>query len=210
MSIVNPILTPISLTNQSLLDNNMDDHELFNDINNIQSNHPNFLSTSNVVTFAPSTNAPPSNAPTFVPPSNAPTFVPTNAPTNAPTFAPPSNAPTFVPTTAPTDAPTFAPTNTPPSNAPSSNLPQSNTPLIQPSMQMHDEQQQNDYITNLYIQNKTCNDGKYIYSVFHVMMSIIAVYLSIRCNKVINYGSLIIAFCFPYPYIIYSLIYVCI
>jgi len=59
---------------------------------------------------------------------------------------------------------------------------------------------------NIFISNKRCDDGKYIYSVFHIMMSIVAIYLSVRCNESINYLSLFIAFCFPYPYIIYSLI----
>jgi len=64
-------------------------------------------------------------------------------------------------------------------------------------------------ITELHIDNRKCLDGnygKYIYSVFHVMMSIAAIYLSIRCNKGINTPSLITAFFFPYIYIIYSII----
>jgi len=64
-------------------------------------------------------------------------------------------------------------------------------------------------INELYIVNQKCSNdtnGKYIYSVFHIMMSISAIYLSMRCNKGNNWGAIIFAFFFPYIYIIYSII----
>jgi hypothetical protein len=45
-----------------------------------------------------------------------------------------------------------------------------------------------------------------IYSIFHTMLSIIAIYLSVRCNPKINYTSIVIAIFCPYLYIIYSII----
>jgi hypothetical protein len=57
---------------------------------------------------------------------------------------------------------------------------------------------------NLECQKK---NSKYIYSIFHTIMSIVAIYLSIRCNEKINYASIFFAFIFPYPYIIYNIIY---
>jgi hypothetical protein len=47
--------------------------------------------------------------------------------------------------------------------------------------------------------------GRYIYSVFHSIMSLVAIYLSFRCNKGFNIGSFIIACCCPWVYIIYVL-----
>ena len=47
--------------------------------------------------------------------------------------------------------------------------------------------------------------GKIFYSVFHSVMSIVAVYLSFRCNKGFNLASVIVALFFPYIYIIYTL-----
>jgi len=45
--------------------------------------------------------------------------------------------------------------------------------------------------------------GRYIYSVFHTIMSITAIYLSFRCNKGFDIGSFMLALCCPYIYIIY-------
>jgi hypothetical protein len=47
--------------------------------------------------------------------------------------------------------------------------------------------------------------GRYIYSVFHTMMSLVAIYLSFRCNKGFKVGSFFLALFFPYIYIIYIL-----
>jgi hypothetical protein len=53
---------------------------------------------------------------------------------------------------------------------------------------------------------QNCNNGKYIYSVFHVIMALLAIYLSFRCNnKEFRIGSFLAAFFFPYIYIIYIL-----
>jgi hypothetical protein len=47
--------------------------------------------------------------------------------------------------------------------------------------------------------------GRYIYSVFHTIMSLIAIYLSFRCNKGFEFGPFLVACCCPYIYIIYVL-----
>ena len=47
--------------------------------------------------------------------------------------------------------------------------------------------------------------GQYIYSIFHIIMSLIAIYLSFRCNKGFEIGPFLIACCCPYIYIIYIL-----
>ena len=61
-------------------------------------------------------------------------------------------------------------------------------------------------ITESPIQENNNNNGKSIYAVFHTIISILAVYLSFRCNQNINYISILIALFFPYIYIIYSVI----
>ena len=53
--------------------------------------------------------------------------------------------------------------------------------------------------------NQCQSSGRYIYSVFHSIMSIVAIYLSFRCNKGFNISSFILALCCPYVYIIYIL-----
>jgi len=45
--------------------------------------------------------------------------------------------------------------------------------------------------------------GKYIYSVFHTIMSIIALFLSYRCNGCFEWIPFLVALCCPYLYIIY-------
>jgi hypothetical protein len=52
---------------------------------------------------------------------------------------------------------------------------------------------------------QTSGTGRYIYSVFHLIMSLIAIYLSFKCNKGYDMGSFVVAFCCPYIYIIYIL-----
>ncbi len=49
------------------------------------------------------------------------------------------------------------------------------------------------------------SSGRYIYSVFHSIMSIIAIYLAFRCNKGFSIGPFMLALCCPYIYIIYVL-----
>jgi hypothetical protein len=60
--------------------------------------------------------------------------------------------------------------------------------------------------TTLPTNTTTNNDGKSIFAVFHMFISILAFYLALRCNSKINYKSIIIALFLPYPYVIYSII----
>jgi len=43
-----------------------------------------------------------------------------------------------------------------------------------------------------------------IYSVFHMVVAIFALYLSFKCNKGFDIGSFLMACCCPYIYIIYK------
>ena len=61
-------------------------------------------------------------------------------------------------------------------------------------------------LTNTTTTTLTNNDGKSIFAVFHMFISILAFYLALRCNSKINYRSIIIALFLPYPYVIYSII----
>ena len=45
--------------------------------------------------------------------------------------------------------------------------------------------------------------GRYIYSVFHSIMALLAIYLSFRCNNGFSLGPFFIALLCPYIYIIY-------
>jgi hypothetical protein len=56
------------------------------------------------------------------------------------------------------------------------------------------------------LNNQNISYDNSIYCVFHMIMSIIAIYLSVRCNKDIDYPSLIIACIFPYFYIVYNIV----
>lgn len=47
--------------------------------------------------------------------------------------------------------------------------------------------------------------GRYIYSTFHSIMSLVAFYLSFKCNKGFAFGPFLVACCCPYFYIIYIL-----
>ena len=49
--------------------------------------------------------------------------------------------------------------------------------------------------------------GKYVYSVFHTVMSIIAIFLSYRCNGCFQWIPFLAALCCPYVYIIYIIIF---
>ncbi len=55
----------------------------------------------------------------------------------------------------------------------------------------------------------TCDNqfstGRYLYMIFHSLMSMIAIYLSFRCNGKFRFSSFIMALLFPYLYIIYVL-----
>lgn len=61
-------------------------------------------------------------------------------------------------------------------------------------------------INNKINDNNTCdNSGRNIYSIFHILMTIIAIYLAVRCTS-ISILNIIIALICPYVYIIYSII----
>lgn len=50
------------------------------------------------------------------------------------------------------------------------------------------------------------HSNKAIYSIFHILMSFVAIYLSFRCNdNHFNAASFVVALCCPYLYIIYTL-----
>jgi hypothetical protein len=67
------------------------------------------------------------------------------------------------------------------------------------------ENQNNNQPDKSVIVYQSYSSGRYIYSIFHIIMSLIAIYLSYKCNKGFNIGSFIIAICCPYIYIIYTL-----
>lgn len=79
--------------------------------------------------------------------------------------------------------------------------------------QPFEEYQQIDNVENFQNQKQVdapvirCRNttGRYIYSVFHTIMALVAIYLSFRCNKEFKWTSFIIALFFPYIYIIYIL-----
>ena len=58
---------------------------------------------------------------------------------------------------------------------------------------------------SVIIISDTHSSGRYIYSTFHSIMSIVAIYLSFKCNKGFDLGSFMLACCCPYIYIIYTL-----
>jgi hypothetical protein len=59
--------------------------------------------------------------------------------------------------------------------------------------------------TNIEISCKD-NTGKYIYFIFHIIMSFVAIYLSWKCNNgKFNVLTFLIALFFPYIYIVYIL-----
>jgi hypothetical protein len=51
-----------------------------------------------------------------------------------------------------------------------------------------------------------CSTSNTIYGIFHTIMFLIAVFLSMRCNHGFNFGSFIVACIFPYIYIFYILV----
>ena len=53
--------------------------------------------------------------------------------------------------------------------------------------------------------NNTSSVGTQIYSIFHLIMTMIAIYLSHRCNTEFNIVTFLMAWCCPYAYIIYIL-----
>ena len=49
------------------------------------------------------------------------------------------------------------------------------------------------------------NYGRYIYSIFHILMTILAIYLAVKCSST-NIADIVVAFICPYIYIIYTII----
>lgn len=45
---------------------------------------------------------------------------------------------------------------------------------------------------------------KTVYSVFHLVVSVFAIYLSFKCNSGFDFGSFLMACCCPYIYVIYK------
>ncbi len=79
--------------------------------------------------------------------------------------------------------------------------------MMQPmyNMTKYDEEEEVVEKTNIEI---VCKDstGKYIYLIFHIIMSFIAIYLSWKCNNgKFNILTFLIALFFPYIYIVYIL-----
>ena len=54
---------------------------------------------------------------------------------------------------------------------------------------------------------KNESTGKYVYSVFHTVMSIVAIFLSYRCNGCFQWIPFLVALCCPYAYIIYIIVF---
>ena len=89
---------------------------------------------------------------------------------------------------------------TPKSETPKSKTPKSKTPKRKPF-------NLNTFAKKFGMKNcPPCDKaatGRYIYSVFHSIMALVAIYLSFRCNNGFSLGSFFIALLCPYIYIIY-------
>jgi len=48
------------------------------------------------------------------------------------------------------------------------------------------------------------NPFKYIYSIFHFILTLFAIYLSFKCNEGFDFLGFVMAIFFPYIYIIYK------
>ena len=88
--------------------------------------------------------------------------------------------------------------------------------LIQPQMAQQYQIQQRPQVNTLVMErviDRGCDNmfnnfstGRVIFTIFHVIMSLVAIVLSLRCNnKSLDFGSLLVAIFFPYIYIIYIL-----
>ncbi len=56
-----------------------------------------------------------------------------------------------------------------------------------------------------YIPCEPTGVGRIIFSVFHTIISLVAIYLTFRCNGKFEFGSFLMALLFPYIYIVYIL-----
>ena len=138
--------------------------------------------------------------------TSVPAPVPTTTPEVVPEVVPETKSPS-VSTDVPliTDAPLVTPSSTiPPPTVPS--------PVV-PSNIMTNETKKNltfydsvlEKINRISKIEDKCGLGKYIFSVFHVIMTFIAIYLVHKCNGEFNFGGFIVALFFPYIYIVYTL-----
>ena len=92
---------------------------------------------------------------------------------------------------------------TPQSQTPQSQTPQSQTPQSQTpqSQTPQSDKPQSDKPKS----DKPKIENHYIYSVFHSIMALVAIYLSFKCNKGFAFGPFLVACCCPYIYIVYKL-----
>jgi len=72
-------------------------------------------------------------------------------------------------------------------------------------MESQNNNSQNKNSDKIVINNTESGIGRYIYSTFHSIMSLVAFYLSFKCNKGFAFGPFLVACCCPYFYIIYIL-----
>ena len=100
-----------------------------------------------------------------------------------------------VPTSVPTILPGLppVPTNVPPVLPGLSTIPTSVAP--DPNINKHS------YRTNKEPKNTSY---KTIYSIFHSIIALFAIYLSFKCNNGFSFGGFFMAIFFPYIYIIYK------
>lgn len=66
-------------------------------------------------------------------------------------------------------------------------------------------QENNESTPVIIVETRLCKREmyNYFYSVFHVILTIFALYLSFRCNKEINYFHIIVALFCPLIYILF-------
>ena len=85
-----------------------------------------------------------------------------------------------------------------PTNAPVQNAPVQENSLLASLIK--------DSVTNSESCQQFCSTNQAIYSVFHSIMFLIAIFLSMRCNNGFNLGSFLVACICPYIYIIFILL----
>ena len=116
-----------------------------------------------------------------------PTTLPTTLPTTQHTTLP-TTLPTIPPTTQHTTLPTIPPTK----DSILYNFLKSST--------------SDSTIINSDSCKELCSTNQAIYSIFHSIMFLIALFLSMRCNNGFNLGSFLVACICPYIYIIFILL----
>ena len=80
-----------------------------------------------------------------------------------------------------------------------------NLPFISRNTQRQIANQEQDQVIDINLGEAKPPVGRYIYSVFHSVLALVAIYMAFRCNKKFDLGSFIVALCCPYIYIIYIL-----